>query len=79
MLVAAALLAFASANVIYHKSIDADYLAHNTNITVLLKVYNLGAEDIHDVTVQDKWPLEHFNVYGNVTGHFATIEAGSTL
>jgi hypothetical protein len=44
---------------------------------VLLKVYNLGAEDIHEVSVQDKWPKEHFDVSGELTAKFATIEAGS--
>ena len=76
---AAALLlaASASAHVIFHKSIDAPALARDTPVTVLLKVYNLGAEDIHDVQVQDKWPKEHFEIEGNLTHKFESIEAGS--
>jgi hypothetical protein len=61
---------------ILQKKIDTAGFAVGNNVTVEIKLFNVGGGPAYEVYVKDGWPLEHFKLLdGDLTGNFPVIEA----
>jgi hypothetical protein len=61
---------------IVHRKFDADAFAVGKNISINVRIFNVGAGAAYDVYAKDGWPLEHFDlVKGELTANFESIEA----
>eukprot|EP00475_Leptophrys_vorax_P011328 TRINITY_DN1783_c0_g1_i1.p1 TRINITY_DN1783_c0_g1~~TRINITY_DN1783_c0_g1_i1.p1 ORF type:complete len:252 (-),score=89.83 TRINITY_DN1783_c0_g1_i1:87-842(-) len=62
---------------ILHKKIDTTGFAIGNDVTIQIKIFNVGGGPAYETYVKDGWPLEHFKIVeGELSAQFDIIDAG---